>query len=85
MVEYYRDEFVIFNDPDDTEYLHDDDDNPLNYLDDSLGEKWTMFVWGAKGKADAFLSLWYNTPRFEAWQIIAMNMTHNKLTRQKGK
>ncbi len=80
LVEYYRSEFVVFNDPDETEYLQDDGDNPLDYLDDTFTEKWTVYTWGAMAKPEAFTALWYDTPRYEVWQIIAMNMTHNKLT-----
>lgn len=83
MVEYYRDEFVCFNDPDEKEFLDEDDTNPLNYLDDTFTEKWTVFSWGALGKPAAFLELWHNTPRYEVWQIIAMNRTHSKLTNRK--
>lgn len=52
-------------------------------MDETFAEKWTVFSWGALGKPAAFLELWHNTPRYEVWQIIAMNMTHSKLTNRK--
>lgn len=89
LCESYLENLVVFNDPDDDEYEDDDEtENGSYYLGEELNENYWMYKILAKGNADTFLRLYYETSRVDVIKILAYSATfakeRSKLERKKN-
>lgn len=76
LCDYYLNELVVFNDPDDKEYL--DEDTSEAYLDTDLVNEYIIFRAVANGEPSTYLKLYYETSRLEVIKIYAFNLTYKK-------
>jgi hypothetical protein len=69
---------VVFNDPDDDEYEEDEGES-IYYLGKELNSAYWIFDTIAKGNADTFLKLYYETSRTDVFKTLAYSRTYHKL------
>ena len=72
----YLSELVVFNDPDDKEYVEKDTSEA--YLDSDLLNEYIVFKGIANGEPRTFLELYYHTSRLDVIKIYAYNLTYKK-------
>lgn len=71
-------ELVVFNDPDDDEYVNDDEPLCIGYLGEEFIDKYVVFRNVANGDPATYIELYNNMSRVEMFRIYAMNLTYNK-------
>lgn len=71
-------EWVVFNDPDDEEYIDDEEPLGLLYLDETIMDEYFVFRNIANGNSIEFRHLYFDTSRLDMFKIYAMNLTYMK-------
>jgi len=76
LCDFYLNELVVFNDPDDKEYI--DEDTSEFYLNSELLSEYVIFKGAANGEPKTFIDLYFHTARVDVVKIYAFNLTYKK-------
>ena len=70
--------WIVFNDPDDENYVEDDEPLGTRYMDESIIDEYFIFRNIANGNPTDFAYLHNDCSRLEMFRMYAMNLTYQK-------